>query len=150
MSRRGYRIPITLFGIALLIRLLYVLNEPAPLHSDMEDYATCAGNLLAGKGLIKSEEYQAYRPPLYPLLLAGQFRLVGGYPAHAAAGLLLARIVQAVLGATVAPTIYLLVLSAKTNGIFPAGGRDPRTFTAVLATRAAGAPLFKLCGLVAP
>ncbi len=123
MNRR-YGMALILFGIALLVRLLYVLEPKPPLASDMKDYAVCAENFLSGQGLIMSEKYQAYRPPLYPLLLAAQFRLAGGY----SAGLVLARIVQAVLGATVAAMVYLLVLSANAGG-----RRDPAMLTAIVA-----------------
>lgn len=64
-----------LFGLAL--RLAYVAQIDTPPFSDMADYETMALNLLEGKGLIMSELYKAYRPPAYPLLLAGVYRFFG-------------------------------------------------------------------------
>ncbi len=61
----------------LIPRLLWAgFPHPKP-FSDAEDYHACALGLLEGRGMMQEEGYRAYRPPLYPLFLAGVYRLVG-------------------------------------------------------------------------
>jgi hypothetical protein len=46
----------------------------------MADYETMALNLLEGRGLVMSDLYKAYRPPLYPLMIAIVYYLGGISP----------------------------------------------------------------------
>lgn len=52
------------------LRFAYIRLIDTPPFSDMADYETMALNLLDGKGLVMSDLYKAYRPPLYPLWIA--------------------------------------------------------------------------------
>jgi len=114
MKRGLWPIPASLFAIALVYRLLYVMPIEAELTSDMKGYADCARNLLAGEGLIMSEGYRAYRPPLYPLFLAACFGVFGErYTA--------VRAVQAVVGAGSVVAVFLTALGL----LAPGGGREP-------------------------
>lgn len=68
-------------GLALLIRLLFVLVVPQPENQvgDSVEFDLLARNLLAGHGLSYEEPWlpSARRMPLYPLLLAGAYWLFG-------------------------------------------------------------------------
>ena len=72
-----------------------------------------ARNFLSGKGLVSSSETVAYRPPLYPLFLAGVYFLFGE-------GYWPIRIVQSVLGGLSCVMVYYLgemVLNRRTAKI---------------------------------
>ncbi|MCG3197494.1 MAG: hypothetical protein GHCLOJNM_01980 [bacterium] len=60
--------------------MAYVRQIDTPPFSDMADYEAMALNLLEGRGLIMSDLYKAYRPPLYPLMIAGVYRFFGTRP----------------------------------------------------------------------
>ncbi len=62
---------ILILGFAL--RIAYIRLIDTPPFSDMADYEAMALNFLEGKGLIMSDLYQAYRPPLYPLWIAAVY-----------------------------------------------------------------------------
>lgn len=87
-----------LFLIALALRVLYILqgHEVPPL--DTPDYDGIALNLLQGHGFIV-RGMQAWRPPLYPVFLAGIYGLFGYH--HLAVKLL-----QALIGALMVPVLY--------------------------------------------
>lgn len=71
-STRGgalYSVYAAVFVIALALRLAYVLQIDSAPFSDEADYLACAKNFLAGKGLVMSDQYRAYRAPGYPLFL---------------------------------------------------------------------------------
>lgn len=71
---------ILILGFAL--RFAYVRLIDTPPFSDMADYETMALNLLDGKGLIMSDLYKAYRPPLYPLWIAAVYFWSGIDPSN--------------------------------------------------------------------
>jgi hypothetical protein len=99
------------FLIALIPRLLYVVQLKAPLYSDMIAYDQCATSLLAGEGLQESVRYKAYRPPGYPLFLALVYWAAG----HSVNAALL---LQAFLGAAIAPIagiMTFLLVSGLSN-----------------------------------
>jgi len=116
MNRRLWSIPAVIFAVALLYRLLYVLPIHAPLTSDMKGYADSARNLLAGRGLVMSEEYRAYRPPLYPLFLAGCFEVFGERYTPV-------RVIQALVGAGAAALVFFITLRL----LDPAKASAPRS-----------------------
>jgi hypothetical protein len=66
-SREGF----ALFGVALLLRLLFVSLTTITPISDAERYAKHAERLLDGEGFISDEgKPTAYTPPGYPFFLA--------------------------------------------------------------------------------
>ncbi len=71
------RLLVLLLVLGFALRLAYVSQITTPPFSDMADYETMALNLLEGKGLIMSDLYKAYRPPAYPLMIAGVYRWCG-------------------------------------------------------------------------
>lgn len=78
ISPKRYR---ALLVLGILLRLGFVLaagNRAAPPWSaggDVAAYVTLAGNLLHGRGYSYSGEPTAFRPPLYPILVAGSMAL---------------------------------------------------------------------------
>ena len=71
-------------AVATGARLLYLLaaTDPAAADSDARHYHEIAGNLAAGHGFTSTypqvlEHATAFRPPLYPALLALVYRFVG-------------------------------------------------------------------------
>lgn len=99
------RSPLPVYGlicillIALLLRGGMLVTQGHLLEEDRDGYRQIAEHLLAGHGYAWGEplEATAYRPPLYPLLLAGIFALGGGT--------LAVGIVQALLGGA---TVWLV------------------------------------------
>ncbi len=90
---KSSRIWIGIFLAAFLLRLGYVLTQPAEFWDEDEGvYVRIAENFLAGKGLILTPLRKAVFPPLYPLFLAGLLKT--GLPLFPAA-----RVSQALLGA---------------------------------------------------
>lgn len=71
------RVLLLILVLGFGLRFAYVRLIDTPPFSDMADYETMALNLLDGKGLIMSDLYKAYRPPLYPLWIAAVY-LWGG------------------------------------------------------------------------
>lgn len=90
---------------ALVIRLAYVAATPNQrVAFDAADYHRLATSLARGEGFVSpSGGATAYRPPVYPLFLAGIYRLGGVDMMHA-------RIVQAVLGTV---TVVLVGVVAR-------------------------------------
>ena len=88
---------LTIFGLALAVRVgLIMATRHLPLGSDPTDYDRLARLLAHGRGwgpslLAAGHGPTAFRPPLYPLFLAGVYRLAGD-------SITVARIVEALLG----------------------------------------------------
>lgn len=94
---------LVIFLVALVPRILYVIQIETLPFSDMADYDRCAMNFLLGDGLIQSPEYRAYRTPGYPLLLAAIYSVADNrYQA--------VYLMQCVLGALTAVLTVLLFL----------------------------------------
>jgi hypothetical protein len=74
------RILLFLLILGFGLRIAYIRLIDTPPFSDMADYETMALNLLEGKGLIMSDLYKAYRPPLYPLWIAAVYQWRGIEP----------------------------------------------------------------------
>jgi len=91
------------FLVALVPRILYVIQIQTPPFSDMADYHRCAVNFMLGDGLIQSPEYKAYRTPGYPIFLATIYSLFG-------IDFQVVYLVQCVLGALTAVLTALLFL----------------------------------------
>ncbi len=68
--------------VGLALRYAYIVQIESPPFSDMADYETMALNLLDGEGLVMNTPhlvYKAYRPPLYPLFIAGAYKVFGSH-----------------------------------------------------------------------
>jgi 4-amino-4-deoxy-L-arabinose transferase-like glycosyltransferase len=90
------------FGVALLLRLLFVSLTTITPISDAERYAKHAQHLLDGDGFISDEgKPTAYTPPGYPVFLAGVGAVLGSHPRTIA-------YVQAVLGAICCAFTFLV------------------------------------------
>ena len=80
-TRIERRCLIALLVLAALLRLGVICWKPESLAEDRDLYWGIAGRLAAGHGFANPDwgHPTAYRPPLYPLLLAG-IVVVGGGP----------------------------------------------------------------------
>ncbi len=91
--------------IALALRAAFwleVVGPASPLRGDEIDYDAIARSVASGSGFsLSAGEPTASRPPLYPILLAGVYRIAG---ARAEAG----RILQILLGGAIVLLTYLL------------------------------------------
>jgi len=91
--------------LAIVFRALFwfeVVGPAAPLRGDEIDYDAIARSLASGHGFsLTADRPTASRPPLYPILLAGVYRIVG---ARAEAG----KVLQILLGGAVVLLAYLL------------------------------------------
>ncbi len=98
---------------ALAARLLFcvaVVGLDAWGWGDEPDYHRHAADIAAGRGfLTPAGEPTAARPPLYPIVLAGVYRLFG--PSHAAG-----RILQIALGVTIVFLAYLVARKLFSDG----------------------------------
>jgi len=101
-SSMSWRVIAAIFFLSLAVRLAYVVAVPAePLETDAIDYDTIAWNLAQGNGYTnQAGEPTAFRPPVYPLFLAGVYYVAG----H---NLDWVRWVQALLGAGICVLVCL-------------------------------------------
>ncbi len=104
MSKKKYTLPIIIFCLAAGLRLLYIFqmqkNDPFFYHpfSDVLQYHQLALSVLK-EGIIGTSPF--YHAPLYHYFIAAIYALFG-------ADLLVARVVQALLGAVNCALIYIL------------------------------------------
>ncbi len=111
----GRRSAMLLLGAAVLLaaaaRLVFcleIVGFHAPLRGDEIDYHALASSIAAGDGFAGAGgEATAARPPLWPLVLAGVYRLAGPSPE---AG----RALAIIIGTLVVPLVY-----AAAKGAFP-------------------------------
>ncbi len=98
----SWRVAVAVFLLSLAVRLAFVTAFPGePLETDAIDYDTIGWNLAQGYGYTnETGEPTAFRPPGYPLLLAGVYYAVG----H---DLNWVRRVQALLGAALCALVCL-------------------------------------------
>jgi 4-amino-4-deoxy-L-arabinose transferase-like glycosyltransferase len=98
--------------VALGLRLAYIDATPNyPLRHDALDYDAHARSIAAGDGYSKTIAHgrpTAFRPPGYPYLLAGVYRVAGAVNAPRADRVHAARVAGAVLGALVVGLVGLL------------------------------------------
>ena len=91
--------------LAIVFRALFwfeVVGPAAPLRGDEIDYDTIARSLASGHGFsLTADKPTASRPPLYPILLAGAYRIFG---ARAEVG----KALQILLGGAIVLLAYLL------------------------------------------
>ncbi len=91
--------------LALALRAMFwleVAGPSAPLRGDEIDYDAIARSVASGNGFsLSAGEPTASRPPLYPILLAGVYRIAG---ARTEAG----KILQILLGGAIVLLTYLL------------------------------------------
>jgi len=101
----SWRLVVAIFLLSLAVRLAYVTVFTAEhLESDAIDYDTIGWNLAQGNGYTnRAGEPTAFRPPMYPLFLAGVYYVAG----H---NLDWVRWIQALLGAG---TCVLACLTAR-------------------------------------
>lgn len=96
---------VVILVLAVAFRALFwleVAGPAAPLRGDEIDYDAIARSLASGHGFSSAAgEPTASRPPLYPILLAGVYRIFG---ARAEAG----RVLQILLGGAIVLLTYLL------------------------------------------
>ncbi|HYM56647.1 MAG TPA: glycosyltransferase family 39 protein [Solirubrobacteraceae bacterium] len=101
-----------LLAAALVIRLLYVVATPGyVLVHDAKDYDRHARSIAIGHGYadsVRPSRPTAFRPPGFPVLLAGVYKVAGVERAQEARRVLPARIVQAVLGTLIVGLVGLL------------------------------------------
>ena len=109
MSPRSRRLALAaIVLLALAARLMYlvlVVGLDSPPEYDGIGYDMIARNLLAGNGFA-IETTTAFRPPGYPVLLAGVYAVTGG-------SLAAVRTLQAIVGAATALLAYRLALGAS-------------------------------------
>ena len=108
-----------LFGVAALCRLSYLVWGPEVAPQDTADYDEIARNLLVGRGFVAQEnwfghELRSWRPPLYPLFLAGIYSLVGY--SHLAV-----KVVQSLIGSGTVVLIYCLARHLHSRAALWAG-----------------------------
>jgi 4-amino-4-deoxy-L-arabinose transferase-like glycosyltransferase len=104
MDRTGRRLAVLILLAALAIRVAWVLATPDyQLVHDALDYDNHAASIAAGDGFATSYGREtAFRPPLYPVFLAGVYLLTGG------SDLVAARIVNAFVGTGIVALIGVL------------------------------------------
>ena len=95
MTDRPKHLILYLIGILLLaiaFRAYGVLSHPTVLTGDAVDYHRLATGLVEGRGYVNADGTStAWRPPAYPIFLAGVYKIVGVSVARAT-------MVQAILG----------------------------------------------------
>lgn len=79
VAKAGWRVLVPILAIALVLRLTALLVLNASLQEDRDAYLGIAQSLAEGRGYSSpgSASATAYRPPLYPVLIAGLL-VVGG------------------------------------------------------------------------
>lgn len=98
---------ILIFLLTLFVRIFYVVAIPqlSLAGSDAKEYDLIAEGLLKGQGFpverLADNEVEIVRPPLFPLILAGIYKVFG----H---NYMLARVFQALLASITVLFIYLL------------------------------------------
>ena len=104
MTDRPKHLTLYLIGILLLavaFRAYAVLSHPTVPNADAADYHRLATGLVEGRGYVNTAGTPtAWRPPAYPVFLAGVYKVIG-------VNVMQATIVQAILGAL---TVLMLTL----------------------------------------
>jgi 4-amino-4-deoxy-L-arabinose transferase-like glycosyltransferase len=111
LTNRPKHLHLYILGILLLaitLRVYGVLSHPAAPIADAADYHRLATGLVQGRGYISAEGAStAWRPPGYPVFLAGVYKIVG-------INVTRVTIVQAILGGLT--VLLLTVLGAMILG----------------------------------
>lgn len=68
---------IAVLGLALVVRVGVLVAKPELLETDPDGYVALAEGLRDGRGFVASGSATAFRPPLYPLLLAPAIGVLG-------------------------------------------------------------------------
>jgi 4-amino-4-deoxy-L-arabinose transferase-like glycosyltransferase len=127
---------------ALVLRLAYVDATPQTvLRGDGRDYDAHAQSIAIGEGYSKTIAYDrptAFRPPGYPYLLAGVYRVAGVERADKVQRIHAARIAGAIVGTAVVALVGLLALQLW----------GPLVALAALALTAVYVPLITVGGAV--
>ncbi len=113
------RTPLLIFAFALTIRVGYSWGTralSAPIDLDEPQYIHLAQSLLEGGGYsLPPRGLTAFRPPVYPIFLAGVFAVTG---VHVPA----ARFIQLVVSALTCVLIYYLIRACRLKGPAPLFG----------------------------
>jgi len=98
----GWRLPLVLILIAVIPRLayLFIATDPFSLPGDEIYYFEIASNVINGEGFMEGN-LLAYRPPLYPMFLAGSLIAFQG-------NLLVIRLIQVIIGAVMCLLVFHL------------------------------------------
>jgi len=110
LSRRAW---FELVAVALVARVAYLMSTRGePLRSDAAHYHELAVNLAAGRGFVHAfpqlaPHPTAFRPPLYPALLAVVYRVTGPSPG-------VGRVVNLVIG--IAVVVAATALAGRIGG----------------------------------
>ena len=111
-SRLVWAVALVLVAVSLVVRLGYVGGTPdPPLVHDGLDYDGHAVSIAQGHGFSDSLAHgrpTAFRPPAYPYLLGGVYRLAGVENAAEQRRVHVARVAQAVTGAVLVGMIGLV------------------------------------------
>jgi hypothetical protein len=116
MTASDRRFFVGILVVAFVLRLGLVLAWSGPLAGDAADYHRLASGLAEGRGYVDTRGAPtAWRPPLYPLFLAGVYRTLGDGPR--AVGF-----VQAVVGTATVGAVGALAASVlgSTAGLIAA------------------------------
>jgi 4-amino-4-deoxy-L-arabinose transferase-like glycosyltransferase len=120
MRRPDRRLWVVL-GVALVVRLVVALSWAPAVEADAADYDRLAVALSQGQGYVGPDgQPTAWRPPLYPGLMAAVYAVAGHRPVAV-------RVVQAVVGTALVGAVYLLGQAV----LGPTAGLLAAAFTAV-------------------
>ncbi len=129
-----------ILALALWVRLHFVFQVDTPLKSDMASFHQRGVALLEQGSFSTGDDSRSlgastYRPPLYPLFLAGVYKIAGPNPRAA-------YVAQVVLGLLLLMGMYQLALR-----VTPASLKSPVALTA-MAAGAVYPPLIAYCGIL--
>jgi 4-amino-4-deoxy-L-arabinose transferase-like glycosyltransferase len=112
---------VLLLAVSLVVRVSYVAGTPdPPLVHDGLDYDGHAVSIAQGHGfsdILAHGRPTAFRPPAYPYLLGGVYRLAGVERADEQRRVHVARIAQAITGAVVVGMVGLLAAQVWGAGV---------------------------------
>ena len=111
MSRRWWAAGALVVVVAFGLRLAYVDGTPGSLRHDALDYDAHARSIASGDGYSKTIAHgrpTAFRPPGYPVVLAGVYKVAGVVDAPRADRIRAARVAGAMIGALVVALIGVL------------------------------------------
>ena len=126
-------VAVLLFVLSLSVCLEFVAVYPLPeVMNDAAEYLTLARNVAAGRGFtMDGATPAAYRPPLFPTLLGGWYRITGTTSPNSAA------VFQAILLAVGTLAAFLLFLDITASLAWAAGAALFLAVNPLLVTRVA-------------
>src|SRR4051794_24938260 len=123
--RYGWAVGVVLL-LALALRLGYVALTPGyAIVDDARDYDTHARSIAAGDGFARlgpgPSRVTAFRPPAYPILLAGVYTLTGHETKADEQRVFAGRVANALVGTAIVALIGVLALQVCARRAAPAG-----------------------------